>query len=995
MLEHSGPMTRGERAPLGREAPPLPSERPLRADPTPRARGAAPTAGLSCAVTIVAFAMGVVLQTMPVERMAQAETAGGARRGSREARSAPAGRPGGLAWIAPRHPAVGLAPPQAAAATRLPPRFARPSSGLEIVRHVRAGAFFDVTGRRAAVFGYEDRPLEVWVYPLEVLDGFRLAFSLEGYPLPIDAREIAATIRVRPEATEFTYAHAAFTVRHVLFAPVDEPAVAMLLEIDTTLPLTVHGAFRPRLRPMWPAGAMTPYAAWDQAAGAYVITEESGRFAAVVGSPGARDVSLMPYQEEPRDVPIAFVREISPEEARKVVLPIVIAGSVEGRAAALAAYGRLLENLSGLYERTTAHYRSLLARTTDIDTPDDRLDEAFRWAKVGIDKGFVDNPWLGRGLVAGFRTAGESERPGFAWYFGRDALWTALALTAYGDFDGTRAALEFLTKHQRADGKVPHEVSQSAMLVPWFTDYPYPWASADATPLFIVAHADYWQASGDRAFLERQWEAVRRAYRFSAATDADGDGLIENTAVGHGWVEGGALYPPHEEIYLQGVWMAALEGLAAMAGEMQDSALAKEARERAARVRAEVERQFWIEEGGFYAFATALPKKERARAEPGPARERRQRRLDALQAATLVAEDTVLPAVPLWWGLLDPGRAERQIDRLGAGAIATDWGARLLSERSELYDPLSYHYGSVWPLFTGWAAMAAYRYGRPHVGRQALVANALLTFDGAAGYVTELLSGEFNTPFGRSSHHQVWSQAMMAKPLLGGLFGVEVSSGGRLVRLAPHLPASWDRASIARLAAGTSRFDVRLERRPGVLACQIDRRLSEDAPSGRRPPGNAGAEAQRVVFAPALPLDARVRGARANGRALRPAIRRVGDVQYAEVAVDLPPGASTIELSIEEGSDVEVELEPPAPGARSEGLRLLRVRAEPAGLRIVAEGRGRRTYAVRLHSPRRPLAAGDGVTVHASGATPLVRIAFEGPPDTYVRREILLPLARR
>ena len=45
---------------------------------------------------------------------------------------------------------------------------------------------------------------------------------------------------------------------------------------------------------------------------------------------------------------------------------------------------------------------------------------------------------------------------------------------------------------------------------------------------------------------------------------------------------------------------------------------------------------------------------------------------------------------------------------------------RLLSDRSELYDPLSYHYGSVWPLFTGWASMAAYRYGRPHVGYQAL-----------------------------------------------------------------------------------------------------------------------------------------------------------------------------------------------------------------------------------------------------------------------------------
>ncbi len=121
--------------------------------------------------------------------------------------------------------------------------------------------------------------------------------------------------------------------------------------------------------------------------------------------------------------------------------------------------------------------------------------------------------------------------------------------------------------------------------------------------------------------------------------------------------------------------------------------------------------------------------------------------------------------MPLWLRTLDDRRAQRQIDRLGSGAIATDWGARLLSAQSELYDPLSYHYGSVWPLFTGWSSMAAYRYGRPHVGYQALTANALLTFDGALGYVTELLSGDFNAAFGRSSHHQIWSEAMVVTPV--------------------------------------------------------------------------------------------------------------------------------------------------------------------------------------------------------------------------------------
>src|SRR5918912_4427743 len=123
---------------------------------------------------------------------------------------------------------------------------------------------------------------------------------------------------------------------------------------------------------------------------------------------------------------------------------------------------------------------------------------------------------------------------------------------------------------------------------------------------------------------------------------------------------------------------------------------------------------------------------------------------------TLIDEDTVLPAVPLWWRTLDATRADAEIDHLGSGRMATDWGARIISNRSRLYDPLSYHYGSVWPLFTGWASVGAYRYGRPTVGYQALMANALLTYANALGYVTELLSGDFQAPFGRSSHHQVW-----------------------------------------------------------------------------------------------------------------------------------------------------------------------------------------------------------------------------------------------
>src|SRR5437867_4319544 len=80
----------------------------------------------------------------------------------------------------------------------------------------------------------------------------------------------------------------------------------------------------------------------------------------------------------------------------------------------------------------------------------------------------------------------------------------------------------------------------------------------------------------------------------SAATEIDGNGLVENTRFGRGWVEGGALYPPHEEIYLQVVWIEASRGLAEMADAMGDAALAAEARGWAERTRAAVEATYWL-----------------------------------------------------------------------------------------------------------------------------------------------------------------------------------------------------------------------------------------------------------------------------------------------------------------------------------------------------------------------------------------------------------------
>ena len=295
-------------------------------------------------------------------------------------------------------------------------RFALHSSPLALHRSVTPGAFFDIVGPRSSAFGYEQRTVEMWVYPLKVLDNFELAVAMDGYPRPIPTAELSASIEVRPDSTTFTYSHAAFTLRETLFAPVDEPAVVVLLDIDTTLPMTIVGRFRPSLRLMWPAGSQTPNVGWDPVARLYELSDDVGAHAAVVGVPEAEDRSVMPYQEEPRDAPLEFVIRVAPEQGRRELVPIVVTASLDGRAAARAAYDRVLSRIESSYRATAAHFQNLLDRTTALATPDPRINTAYAWAIVGMDTGFATNPQLGTGLLAGFRTSGNSERPGFAWF---------------------------------------------------------------------------------------------------------------------------------------------------------------------------------------------------------------------------------------------------------------------------------------------------------------------------------------------------------------------------------------------------------------------------------------------------------------------------------------------------------------------------------------------------------------------------------------------------
>jgi hypothetical protein len=217
---------------------------------------------------------------------------------------------------------------------------------------------------------------------------------------------------------------------------------------------------------------------------------------------------------------------------------------------------------------------------------------------------------------------------------------------------------------------------------------------------------------------------------------------------------------------------------------------------------------------------------------------------------------------------------------------------------------------------------------------------------------------------------------MVAAPLLAGLLGIEAIDAGTRLRFAPQLPADWSSASVANVPAGAGRYDLALEREPGRLTLTVSR--------------HAGSGEVALTFAPALPLDAQVRSVEVDGRSVQPTIVRIGDVQRVEVPGRGPRSRAVI--AYDEGTEVVTQVVDPRPGDRSEGLRVLRACPDASKLVLLLEGRGSRSYTLRVRSPRRPGSI-PGAAVRAAGPRQWeVEVAFEGPGDEYRRREIALPL---
>ena len=752
-----------------------------------------------------------------------------------------------------------------------------PPGGLTIASEGPEDAFFDLSGQRHFLLGRACSGLsEAWTGGVRLFGATALRWHAaaseepSGSVLLDDAgggRLVSAETRldgyrrIVHAGGEGGREGEGVTVRQHLVVHPEAPGGLALLEVTSGRGGVLTISVDLDLRLMWPypAGLLNPLRA-SRPGGGVVAVRGTGLDAwgalALAGpeGPGSWEVAALP-----QPAPSGEAEHTAARLTGRVALPggrycVLLAWSVDrsGLRPVAGALRRLVEEHLSICAFARMQVDRQARRRVTIETPGRRFGEAFNWAANRMDTFHFSVDGLGTSYLAGFGESGAgwlAARPGYAWFFGRDAVFTALGALALGEQERAWDVLQFLAAHQEWSGKILHEATLSGAVH---------YDAADATPLWLVLLGAWYRATGDTLRLKELWPAAKRAMAFCRRTDRDGDGLIENTGVGHGWIEGGTLHGAHVTNYLAGVWAAALDAFAECAGALGERSEAREMHGEAERVRLIYEELFWVEpsEGTPGHYGLGL---------------RRDR--------TLQPDHTVMPTVPIALGRTDPGRARDHLVPLSSEAFTADWGVRMIARDHPDFDPEGYHSGSIWPLYTGWTALAEYRTDR-HEAAFAHLQGALHTvFDMCRGGVEEVLHGLRYEHAGVCGH-QAWSHAVLLQAAVEGMVGWRPDARpGRWNELSPVIPEDWEALEVRGLRSGDHRLDLRMEGSPGrrVWRLQLD---------------GAGGSAQslRLRFRPAMPPETRVEEVIVDGRHLHAIDRPGRDLRRVEMEFDLEAG---------------------------------------------------------------------------------------------------------
>jgi glycogen debranching enzyme len=405
---------------------------------------------------------------------------------------------------------------------------------------------------------------------------------------------------------------------------------------------------------------------------------------------------------------------------------------------------------------------------------------------------------------------------GIPWYvaaFGRDALITALQVLP---FEPAIAAgtLRFLARHvgrvddaftDQEPGKIIHELRRGEMAacreIPFIPYY----GTVDAPPLFLLLLAEYWKWTADVAFARELWPTAEAVLAWMQQNAEAHGGYVAYARrsprglVNQGWKDshdaimhasGELAAPPIALAEAQGYQYAALLASAELAEAIGRPERAPELRERARRLRERFEADFWLPDEAYYALA-----------------------LDrGAQPCRVITSNA---GHLLWTGLVSDSRAPIVARRLMADDMFTGWGVRTLASGERLYNPMSYHNGSVWPHDTAIAAVGMRRYGlaEPFITLATGLFEAVLQFENMR--MPELFCGFPRVDGYGPTHYpvacapQAWAAGVVFM-LIGAMLGLAPDAADNQITLnRPRLPGWLSWIELRNLRLRDSRMTLR------------------------------------------------------------------------------------------------------------------------------------------------------------------------------------------
>jgi len=468
-----------------------------------------------------------------------------------------------------------------------------------------------------------------------------------------------------------------------------------------------------------------------------------------------------------------------------------------------------------------------VARALDESRPD--LDRAYRAWHDGISRWQTDvadfDGLLHRAAddLRALHVEVDGDRvisAGIPWYstvFGRDAIITSLQTLPLQPRIAVDT-LRYLARRQgqREDpyteeqpGKILHELRRGEMARSGEIPHVPYYGSVDATPLWLILLHEAWRWTGDLALVRDLLPHAERALDWmSRYGDKDGDGFVEYAStspkglVNQGWKDSGdgvpfpdgrLPEPPIALVEVQGYVYDAKLRMAELFRHLgqpeRGAALRREASELRNRIRA----AFWMEKPG--TFALALDGRKRA-----------------VPTATSNAGHLLWSRVPT------PEMARRLSARLLEPDIFSGWGVRTLSASHPVFNPMSYHNGSIWPhdnaiLVLGMALHGHARAALPIV-RALYEAGVHSEFQRLpelyCGMPRERGTWPVNYPV--SCSPQAWASGSLFM-LLQALLGIYPEAPAHILHIRdPVLPDFLGELTVSHLAIGGSRVALQFRR---------------------------------------------------------------------------------------------------------------------------------------------------------------------------------------